>query len=102
MVEGSFVASGFAVPLALVMEHFRLQPLGPQHNDADDEAWSSSVEHIRTTPGWEASTWPDQRSLDDNLRDLKGHADDFEKQERVSRTPSSIQPTGDVIGCVYS
>ena len=100
MVEGSFVPSGFAVPLALATEHFRLEPLGPQHNDADYEAWSSSVEHIRTTPGWETSSWPDERSLDDNLRDLKSHADDFEN--RTGFTYTVLDPTdGDVIGCVY-
>ena len=71
MVEGPFVPSGFVVPLALTTEQFRLEPLGPQHNDADYEAWSSSVEHIHMTPGWETSSWPDDRSLADNLRDLQ-------------------------------
>ena len=71
MVEGPFVPSGFVVPLALTTEQFRLEPLGPQHNDSDYEAWSSSVEHIHMTPGWETSSWPDDRSLADNLRDLQ-------------------------------
>src|SRR5262245_51208950 len=64
------VPSGFFVPLALDTEQLRLEPLGPQHNDSDYEAWSSSVEHVHTTPGWEKSSWPDDRSLEDNLRDL--------------------------------
>jgi hypothetical protein len=80
VVEQQFVPSGFVVPRALAAEHFRLEPLGPQHNDSDYEAWSSSVEHIHMTPGWETSSWPDDRSLEDNLRDLQRHA---------------------VIGCVY-
>ena len=75
MAQGSFVPSGFVVPIALAAEQFRLEPLGPQHNDSDYEAWSSTVEHIHMTPGWEASSWPDDRSLADNLRDLQGHAD---------------------------
>ena len=37
-------------------EQFRLEPLGPQHNDSDYEAWSSSVEHVHMTPGWETSS----------------------------------------------
>src|SRR6476469_6270971 len=49
MVERPFVPSGFVVPLALATEQFRLEPLGPQHNDSDYEAWSSSVEHIHMT-----------------------------------------------------
>jgi len=95
-----FVPNGFIVPIALRTEQFRLEPLGPQHNDSDYEAWSSSVEHIRTTPGWETSSWPDERSLTDNLRDLQRHADDFESREGFTYTV--LDPaTGDVIGCVY-
>ena len=100
VVEGPFVPSGFVVPLALATEQFRLEPLGPQHNDSDYEAWSSSVEHIHMTPGWETSSWPDDRSLADNLRDLQAHADDFEN--RTGFTYTVLDPaTGDVIGCVY-
>jgi hypothetical protein len=100
VVEGPFVPSGFVVPLALTTEQFRLEPLGPQHNDADYEAWSSSVEHIHKTPGWETSSWPDDRRMSDNLRDLRRHADDFEK--RTGFTYTVLDPANaDVIGCVY-
>ena len=100
VVEGPFVPSGFVVPLALTTERFRLEPLGPQHNDSDYEARSSSVEHIRMTPGWETSSWPDDRSLVDNLRDLQGHAADFEN--RTGFTYTVLDPaTDDVIGCVH-
>lgn len=100
MAQRPFVPSGFVVPLALATEHFRLEPLGPQHNDSDYEAWSSSVEHIHATPGWETSSWPDDRSLEDNLRDLQRHADDFEN--RTGFTYTVLDPaTDDVLGCVY-
>jgi hypothetical protein len=100
MVQGPFVPSGFVVPLALTTDQFRLEPLGIQHNDSDYEAWSSSVDHIRGTPGWETSSWPDDRSLADNLRDLQAHADDFEN--RAGFTYTVLDPvTGAVIGCVY-
>jgi RimJ/RimL family protein N-acetyltransferase len=95
-----FVPADFVVPFALETEQFRLEPLGPQHNDSDYEAWSSSLEHIHATPGWEKSKWPDERSPDDNLRDLQRHADDFE--QRAGFTYTVLDPTaGDVIGCVY-
>lgn len=95
-----FVPSGFVVPLALTAERFRLEPLGPQHNDSDYEAWSSSLDHIRATPGWETSSWPDERGKEDNLRDLQAHADDFEN--RTGFTYTVLDPAaGDVIGCVY-
>jgi hypothetical protein len=100
VAEAPFVPSEFVVPLALATDAFRLEPLGPQHNDSDYEAWSSSLEHIHGTPGWETSSWPDDRSLDDNLGDLQEHADDFEK--RVGFTYTVLDPaTGTVIGCVY-
>lgn len=58
------------------------------------------VEHIRATPGWETSSWPDERSVADNLRDLQAHADDFENRKGFTYTV--LDPaTGDVIGCVY-
>ena len=64
------------------------------------EAWSSSVEHIHATPGWETSSWPDDRSPTDNLRDLRRHAADFEQS--VGFTYTVLDPaTDDVIGCVY-
>jgi hypothetical protein len=100
MAQGQFVPSAYVVPLALATEQFRLEPLGPQHNDSDYDAWSSSVEHVRTTPGWETSSWPDDRSREDNLRDLREHADDFAK--RTGFTYTVLDPaSGDVVGCVY-
>jgi hypothetical protein len=100
VVERPFVPSGFVVPIALTTEQFRLEPLGPQHNDSDYEAWSSSVEHIHMTPGWETSSWPDDRSVVDNLRDLQAHADDFENRTGFTYTVLD-SATDDVIGCVY-
>jgi RimJ/RimL family protein N-acetyltransferase len=95
-----FVPPDFVVPLALETEQLRLEPLGPRHNASDYAAWSSSVEHIHATPGWETSSWPDGRSLGDNLRDLERHADDF--ANRVGFTYTVLDPaTGEVIGCVY-
>jgi hypothetical protein len=95
-----FVPDDFVVPLGRATEGFRLEPLGPQHNESDYEAWSSSVEHIHATPGWETSSWPDDRSIDDNLSDLQRHADDF--AARSGFTYTVLDPArGDVIGCVY-
>jgi RimJ/RimL family protein N-acetyltransferase len=100
VADDSFVPSDFAAPAGLETPEFRLEPLGPQHNDADYAAWSSSREHIHATPGWEESAWPDDRSLEDNLRDLERHARDFE--QRSGFTYTVLAPAdGDVVGCVY-
>jgi RimJ/RimL family protein N-acetyltransferase len=99
MTGDVFVPPDFAVPLRLDTSLFRLEPLEPEHNDADYAAWSSSRDHIHATPGWEESSWPDDRTPQDNVRDLEGHADDFAK--RAGFTYTVLDPDGDVVGCVY-
>jgi len=94
-----FVPSEFVVPLRLETPQFVLEPLGPQHNDADYAAWSSSMEHIHGTPGWEESSWPRSMTLDENRADLERHAADFEGRRGFTYTV--LSPGGDVVGCVY-
>lgn len=96
------VPDDFAVPRELVTERFRLEPLGPQHNERDHAAWTGSIDHIRSTPGFETGSWPPANGmrLDENLADLRRHDDDFAK--RAGFTYSVLQvPGDDVIGCVY-
>lgn len=98
----SFVPRAFIPPTSLVTEQFRLEPLGPEHNEADLAAWTSSIEHIRATPGYPDGSWPplDGMSLDRNLRDMHRHADDF--TARRGFTFTVLDPrSGDVIGCLY-
>jgi RimJ/RimL family protein N-acetyltransferase len=95
-----FVPPDFGVPLRLETREFVLEPLGPEHNERDYDAWTSSLDHIHATPGWEDSSWPDGRSADENRQDLERHADDFRK--RVGFTYTVLErESGDVIGCVY-
>jgi hypothetical protein len=100
MSDQRFVPDDFAVPDALVTAEFRLAPLGPQHNQADYDAWTASIDHIRGTPGFPDGRWPREMSLDENLRDLERHAQDFAERRGFTYTVLSIS-TGDVIGCVY-
>jgi RimJ/RimL family protein N-acetyltransferase len=94
-----FVPPDFVVPLRLETPQFRLEQLDPRHNAADYAAWSSSMEHIHATPGWEKSRWPREMSLEENRADLQRHADDFEN--RTGFTYTVLEPGGDVVGCVY-
>ena len=94
-----FVPPEFVVPLRLERPEFVLEPLGPQHNEPDYAAWSSSMEHIHKTPGWEESKWPRPMTLEENRADLERHASDFEK--RTGFTYTVLSPAGEVIGCVY-
>jgi hypothetical protein len=97
---GEFVPSDFHVPRLLDTQSFVLEPLGPKHNDQDYAAWTSSMEHIRATPGWEDSSWPRDMTPDANLADLQRHADDF--RNRAGFTYTVLDPASRaVIGCIY-
>ena len=95
-----FVPAGFEPPHGLEADAFRLEPLGPEHNERDYAAWSSSIEHILGSPGYgPESSWPRPLSLEENLGDLERHARDF--AERTGFTYTVLDSDDDVIGCVY-
>jgi len=95
-----FVPRDFDVPLGLETPQFVLEPLGPEHNEQDYDAWTSSMDHIAATPGWPESRWPREMTPDENRADLQRHADDF--RTRKGFTYTVLEPAGrDVIGCVY-
>jgi hypothetical protein len=94
----SFVPADFVVPLSLEGPGFRLEPLGPQHNERDHEAWMSSIDHIRQTPDFPDGNWPTTMTLESNLADLVRHAKDFEDRSGFTY---SILDGDEVIGCLY-
>jgi RimJ/RimL family protein N-acetyltransferase len=99
-VEDRFVPDDFEVPDSYEGSGFRLEPLGPQHNDRDHVAWMSSVDHVRSTPGFDSpeAKWPTPMPLEQNEQDLIGHARDFAKRRGFTY---SILDGDEVIGCVY-
>lgn len=103
MASEAFVPADFVPPTTLVDDRFRLEPLGPQHNDADHAAWMSSIEHIRATPGYPDGNWPPAggMSLEANLADLRRHAADFEARKGFTFTVLDPADSAVVIGCVY-
>ncbi|MGX2992863.1 GNAT family N-acetyltransferase [Streptomyces sp. JNUCC 64] len=102
MTDRALVPDDFVVPKGLTTPQFRLEPLGPQHNAADHAAWTSSIEHIRATPGFQDLRWPpaDGMPLEENLVDLQRHADDFTQRRGFTYTVIETV-SGEVIGCVY-
>jgi hypothetical protein len=95
-----FVPRDFDVPRRLETPQFALEPLGPEHNEQDYDAWTSSMEHIAATPGFPDGSWPREMTPDENRADLKHHADDF--RNRKGFTYTVLDPASrDVIGCVY-
>ena len=95
-----FVPPDFDVPHGLETSEFVLEPLGPEHNELDYDAWTSSKEHIAATPGFPDGSWPREMTRDENRADLQRHADDFRTREGFTYTV--LDPASrDVIGCVY-
>ena len=96
----AFVPPDFDVPRGLETPLFVLEPLGPEHGEADYAAWTSSMEHIRATPGYPDGSWPRTMTPEENRADLQRHADDF--RNRTGFTYTVLDPASrDVIGCVY-
>jgi RimJ/RimL family protein N-acetyltransferase len=95
-----FVPPDFDVPLGFETPELILEPLGPEHNERDYDAWTSSMEHIAETPGFPDGSWPREMTRDENRADLQRHADDFRKRKGFTYTV--LDPgSRDVIGCVY-
>ena len=103
LVESSapFVPESFEPPACLAAAAFVLEPLAPRHNEADYAAWTSSMEHIQATPGFDdGSSWPHEMTLAENLGDLEMHERHF--AERRGFTYTVLDPDDrDVIGCLY-
>lgn len=97
MMADDFVPSDWDPPVSFTGPGFRLEPLGPGHNERDYEAWSSSMDHIHATPG-EWGSWPRPMTLAENLADLERHAREFVDREGFTY---SILDQDEVIGCLY-
>jgi hypothetical protein len=97
----TFLPDDFVVPMPPPHWSFAFEVLGPEHNGSDLAAWSSSIEHIRASPGWAESPWPDRvYSLAENLADVTEHRDHHER--RLDFAWTVLDPaSGEVIGCLY-
>ena len=98
-----FVPADFVPPTSLrgtsaAGETFRLEPLGPEHNARDHRAWTSSIEHIRNSPGFAGRSWPHEMSLSQNNNDMVMHAEHFAARRGFTYT---VLDDDDVLGCVY-
>ena len=92
-----FVPAEFDPPISFEGPGFHLEPLGPEHNERDHEAWMSSMDHIHSTPGaW--GNWPRPMTLEENGEDMEKHAREFTNGEAFTY---SILDGDEVIGCLY-
>jgi hypothetical protein len=96
------VAADFAIPRPPSDSRFQFEPLGPEHNVADLDAWSSSIEHIHATPGFSTDGWPErQYTLAENMTDLEKHRDHHQRGLDFAWTVLDPADPVVVIGCVY-
>ncbi|GAA3627817.1 hypothetical protein GCM10022223_51390 [Kineosporia mesophila] len=95
----AIVHASFEVPPPLTSPRFRFEPLAGHHNDVDLPAWTSSIEHIRASPGFAGRGWPaGPVSAQENLRDLLRH--ERHRQERSGFT-YAVFSGDEYVGCVY-
>ena len=93
-----FVPIDFTAPTMWSGPGFHLEVLGPVHNVRDHEAWMSSIDHIRSTPGMGAGAWPAPMTLAENMADMEMHTEEFVERSAFTY---SILDGHEVIGCVY-
>lgn len=99
MSAQEFVPEHFVAPAPLCARGFEFQVLGPEHNEQDQPAWTSSIEHIRATPGFRGRAWPsDPDTLSQNLLSLMQHRRDFDSRQGFAY---AVLAAGQYIGCVY-
>ncbi len=64
-------------------------------------AWTSSIEHIKRTPGFAGRQWPGKpETLDQNLLSLALHEEDFAHRRGFAYAVRDVT-TLDYLGCVY-
>src|SRR5688500_3825249 len=97
----ALVPDDFVVPPPLATEEFRLEPLGPRHSEPDHAAWTTSIDHIRSTPGFAGRDWPGEAMTPaENDADLRRHQDDFEARTGFAYAVLAAT-SGEYVGCVY-
>ena len=100
-LEGvSLVPGGFVPPTPVETDAFLLAPLGPEYNESDYSAWTSSTDFIRSLPGWGTSSWPEPMTIEDNLRDCVSHLERSNSGRDFAYT-ALLPDRDEVVGCVY-
>lgn len=97
------VPDSFVVPLELLTQNTVLRPLRAEHNASDHAAWTSSIAHIKATPGFgPPHIWPEAvMSLEQNLVDIEMHTKHFDERVGFTYSVFDRNDTNEVVGCVY-
>ena len=94
------VPANFVPPIPVTTDRFRLALLGPEYNESDYAAWTSSMGFIRNLPGWGTPSWPAPMTIEENLRDCQSHLARSSSGSDFAYTVL-LSDRDEVIGCVY-
>lgn len=94
------VPADFIPPQPVQTDQFRLALVGPDYNESDYAAWTSSMDFIRSLPGWERSSWPSPMTIEENLRDCTSHLARSSSGSDFAYTVL-LPDRDEVVGCVY-
>lgn len=95
-----FVPPEFQVPALLVSEGYRLEPLGPEHLSADHAAVVASATRLRGLFGPDSPWPPAGLDLEEDLRDLQAHREEFDRRSSFAYTV--LAPDRErCLGCLY-
>ena len=98
MSENQFVPEGFAIPVSLETEYFRLRMLSVDDFEKDYEAVIESRELLHKMFG---GPWPREGfTLEENLKDLERHQQEFIDRKAFAYTVVSLDEAK-VLGCLY-
>ena len=90
----------FNVPEVLQTDKFRLRMLSVSDVEKDYEAVMTSIDHLRGVFG-ENSKWPTKDlTLEQDLRDLQWHQNEFHNRSSFTYTVMNLDETI-CLGCVY-
>lgn len=95
-----FVPQDFNVPEVLENDKFRLRMLVVSDVEKDYDAVMTSIDHLRGVFG-ENSKWPSKDlTLEQDLRDLEWHQNEFHNRSSFAYTVMNLDETL-CLGCVY-
>ena len=95
-----FVPNDFNIPTSFVNELYRFEILSPILAKLDFDAVISSKERLRKVFA-ECTDWPnDEITLEDNIRDLKRHEQEFLSREAFAFSVLTLK-SDKCLGCLY-
>ena len=99
-MSNNFIANDFNIPTSFVSALYRFEILSPKFAKLDFEAVTTSKERLRGVFG-KCTDWPKfDITLEDNIRDLKRHEQEFISKEAFAYSVLTLK-SDKCLGCLY-